>query len=109
MSSDSDSTRSKLRLVVLGTRAAGSPLTAVSGTPASTPCSSRSRSAAIRGAASAAAWRAYCAAAPMPEIAGTFSVPARRFRSCRPPVTKAASRTPRRTHKAPVPLGPPNL
>ena len=44
-------------LVVLGTRAAGSPLTAVPGTAASTPCSSRSRSAAMRGAAAAASAR----------------------------------------------------
>ena len=41
-------------LVVLGTRAERSPLTAAPGTRSRMPCSSRSRSAAIRGAASAA-------------------------------------------------------
>ena len=34
----------------------------------------------------------------------TFSVPARRLRSCRPPVMKGTSRTPRRIQRAPVAL-----
>ena len=45
----------------------------------------------------------------MPAMAGTFSVPARRLRSWRPPVTNGSSRTPRRIHSAPMPFGPPNL
>ena len=46
---------------------------------------------------------------PCPASAGTFSVPARRLRSCRPPVMNGVSLTPRRIHSAPVPFGPPNL
>ena len=42
-------------------------------------------------------------------MAGTFSVPARRFRSWRPPVITPAMGVPRRTHSAPAPFGPPNL
>ena len=53
--------------------------------------------------------RASAAATPSPAIAGTFSVPARRLRSCRPPVMCGISRTPRRIHSAPMPFGPPNL
>ena len=82
---------------------------AAPGTRSRMPCSSRSRSAAMRGAASAACCRAYSAAAPIPASAGTFSVPERRLRSWRPPVTNGCSRTPRRIHSAPAPLGPPNL
>ena len=49
------------------------------------------------------------AAMPRPAMPATFSVPARRLRSWRPPVTNGSSRTPRRIHRAPVPLGPSNL
>ena len=49
------------------------------------------------------------AATPMPAMAGTFSVPARRLRSCLPPVMIGASRTPRRIQSAPAPFGPWNL
>ena len=42
-------------------------------------------------------------------MAGTFSVPARRFRSCLPPVRIAAMRVPRLIQSAPAPFGPLNL
>ncbi len=111
MSSDSDSTRSKLMLVVFGTRGAA---VAVDGRcrarARARRASSRSRSAAMRGAASAASSAARTSAAtPMPASAGTFSVPARRLRSCRPPVTNGSE-----PHAAPHPqragaLGPAEL
>ena len=59
--------------------------------------SSRSRSAAIRGSSDATACRARAAAAPKPTMPATFSVPARRFRSCAPPRTSGAIFVPRRT------------
>ena len=42
-------------------------------------------------------------------MAGTFSVPARRLRSCLPPVRIGCIRVPRLIHNAPAPLGPLNL
>ena len=109
MSSDSASTPSKLMLVVFGTRRPRSPLTTVPGTFSRIPVSSRSRRAAISAWPAPAAAFASLAAAPNPAMPGTFSVPARRLRSCPPPVWPAASRTPRRTHSAPTPLGPLSL
>ena len=86
MSSDSASVRSKLMLVVFGTRLVRSPFTSVPGTPARMAASSRSRSAA-RSVVPAATFRATRrAATPKPASAGTFSVPPRRLRSCLPPV-----------------------
>ncbi len=45
----------------------------------------------------------------MPAIAGTFSVPPRRLRSCLPPVRIGSSRVPRLIQSAPAPFGPLNL
>ena len=42
-------------------------------------------------------------------MAGTFSVPARRLRSCLPPVIVDSRRVPRRIHSAPTPFGPYSL
>ncbi len=42
-------------------------------------------------------------------MAATFSVPARRFRSCLPPVRIAVTRVPRLIQSAPAPFGPLNL
>ncbi len=42
-------------------------------------------------------------------MAGTFSVPARRLRSCLPPVMNGSIRVPRLIHTAPAPFGPLNL
>ncbi len=52
---------------------------------------------------------ASAAATPRPAIAGTFSVPARRLRSCFPPVRIALTRVPRLIQSAPAPFGPLNL
>ncbi len=52
---------------------------------------------------------ASAAAAPTPAMPGTFSVPARRPRSCPPPRTTGDNATPSRMYSAPTPLGPPNL
>ena len=41
-----------------------------------------------------------------PTMPGTFSVPLRRPRSCPPPCTTGASRTPSRTYSKPIPRGP---
>ena len=109
MSRLSASTRSKLMLVVFGTRAWRAPLTAVPGTPLRIPSSSRSRSAPTRAASPAIFSDARRAATPIPTIAGTFSVPARRFRSCLPPVRSGCIRVPRLIHSAPAPFGPLNL
>jgi hypothetical protein len=49
------------------------------------------------------------AAAPKPTIPATFSVPARRPRSCGPPVASVVSASPRRIQSAPTPVGPPSL
>ena len=49
------------------------------------------------------------AATPIPTSAGTFSVPARRLRSCLPPVSIGCIRVPRLIHSAPAPFGPLNL
>ena len=48
-------------------------------------------------------------AAPKPTIAGTFSMPPRRARSCAPPTTNGGNRSPRRTSSAAAPFGPPSL
>ena len=48
-------------------------------------------------------------AAPNPTHAGTFSMPARRARSCAPPTSNGSRRRPRRTSSAPAPFGPPSL
>ena len=106
ISSDSASTRSMLMLVVFGTRGDAAPLRSVPETLDSTPASSRSRSALNRGASAAIFVLATSAATPRPTSAGTFSVPARRLRSCLPPVTGDTRRTPRFIHNAPVPFGP---
>ena len=108
ISSASASTPGKLTFVVFGTRSP-LPLTAASGTRSISPASRRSRRAPSRAASAASLPPANAAAAPRPTTAGTFSVPARRFRSCRPPVVGATKRIPRRTHSAPTPLGPLNL
>ncbi len=82
----SASTRSKLMFVVFGTRRSRAPFTAVPGTAARMPSSSRSRSAADARAFARQLAARERAATPRPTMAGTFSVPARRFRSCLPPV-----------------------
>ena len=69
-----------------GRGGARAPFTTVFGTDASTPDSSRSRSVTSRGRLARASSRRHVAAAPRPTIPATFSVPARRLRSCRPPV-----------------------
>ena len=43
------------------------------------------------------------AAAPKPTMPGTFSIPARRARSCSPPTSSGSMRRPRRTTRAPAP------
>ena len=48
-------------------------------------------------------------AAAKPTAAATFSSPARRLRSWAPPRWNGGIRRPRRTRRAPMPLGPPNL
>ena len=44
-----------------------------------------------------------------PTMPATFSVPARRLRSCPPPSICGRSRTPERTTRQPTPLGPCSL
>jgi len=44
-----------------------------------------------------------------PTIPIAFSSPPRRARSCAPPMMNGSRRMPRRTIKAPIPTGPPNL
>ena len=82
------------------------PVDRGAGTPRSTPASRRSRSAASRAASSAILPRASRAATPRPTMPATFSVPARRLRSCLPPVISGAAAAPRRIQSAPTPLGP---
>ena len=106
INSDSASTRSKLMLVVFGTRASVDPLTAVPDTPRRMSASRRSRSAASRRPSSAILAIAMRAATPIPTMPGTFSVPARRLRSWRPPVSSGSTRSPRRIQSAPTPFGP---
>ena len=97
-------------LVVFQSRSAPAALTTASGTAAHTAASNRSRSAAPRARPSPASHAiAASAAAPMPAMPGTFSVPPRRSRSCGPPITCGATRTPLRTQSAPMPFGPWNL
>ncbi len=64
---------------------------------------------ARRAASTASLAAASRAATPIPAIAGTFSVPARRLRSCFPPVIIGCSRVPRLIHSAAAPFGPLNL
>ena len=49
------------------------------------------------------------AAAPKPMAPTTCSNPALRARSCSPPTMNGSIRSPRRTMRAPMPVGPPNL
>ena len=72
--------------------------------------SNRSRSAAPFAAPLPAIHaRAAAAAAPNPAMPVTFSVPARRSRSCGPPASTESSGVPRRIASAPTPFGPCNL
>ena len=98
--SDSASMPSNPTFDVLATRGEPAPLTCVPGTAPTMPCSSRSRSAAMRGGLASRCASAWSAATPRPTMAGRFSVPARRFFSWRPPVICAARRDP-----APNPQG----
>ena len=110
MRSDSASRPSKLMFDVFGTRRAAVAVhAACPARPTRMPASSRSRSGAAPSPVLASCSRASRAATPSPPSEGTFSVPARRFRSCRPPVMSGVSRRPRRIHRAPTPFGPPNL
>src|SRR5688572_885357 len=106
INSDSASVRSKLMFVVLGTRGERTPFNAVPATLRRMPSSRRSRSAVSRVPSESILAIASRAATPIPTIPATFSVPARRLRSCLPPVRGGWSRTPRRIHRAPTPFGP---
>src|SRR5881628_3290077 len=66
----------------------------------------RSCSARIRAVVSSKSAASSRAAAPRPAMPGTFSVPGRTPRSCSPPPSCGASRTPALTYKAPTPFGP---
>ena len=48
-------------------------------------------------------------ASASPTIAGTFSVPERRSRSCPPPMSIGSNGVPRRRYSAPTPFGPCSL
>src|SRR5206468_3494094 len=74
------------RQLVLGRRGPAAPNTRASGRPASALRSSRSRHRASRPASSSSP-AATTAAAPKAAMPGAFSVPARRLRSCPPPVS----------------------
>ena len=79
-------------------------------TARSAPAASASESARSRRASRSSSPPPIAAhAAPKPTIAGTFSMPARRARSCAPPTTNGGMRSPRRMSKAPAPFGPPNV
>ena len=62
----------------------------------------RSGSSAAAASAAIAGPARVSAAAPKPTMAGTFSMPARRARSCSPPTSSGRSRSPRRTSSAPA-------
>ena len=91
ISSDSASTPSKLMLVVFGTRRRAAPLTAVPGTRARTPRSSRSRSAPTRAASAARPARARRGRNAEADDAGHVLGAGAPARSCLPPVTRLAS------------------
>ena len=72
-------------LSVPGSRRVGWPFSRTSGTAARTPSHSRSRRPVTRAASSAMSRARISTALPNPTMPGTFSVPARRRRSCSPP------------------------
>ena len=78
-------------------------------TPSTVHARFASRSVSVRAHAASTATSVAVTAAPKPTIAGTFSMPPRRARSCAPPTTNGGKRTPRRTSSAAAPFGPPNL
>ena len=92
-------------LVTLATRFDGVPCTRAPGI-AHRRLSRRSRNRAMRAETSASSAAANRHATPNPTMPATFSVPARRPRSCGPPAISGPSSTPRRTKRAPTPLGP---
>ena len=105
ISSDSASTRSKLMFVVFGTRAPD----AVHGSAADPLQDALFEAIAQR--REPLRLRRHLGASelggnPETECPATFSVPARRLRSCLPPVMSGSSRTPRRIQMAPTPFGP---
>src|SRR4029450_8052871 len=92
--------------VVLGRRGALAPKITALGVAVVMPTSSRSRSAVIR---PAAVKFATAVAAPKPEIAAAFSVPARWPRSCPPPLISGSPHRdgPRPPTSAPLTAAPP--
>src|SRR6185503_18072450 len=109
-SNASPSTPAKHTFTMPPTRRFRSPFRRVFGTPASRPASSCSPSPVTRcGTPLTSPSRACRAATPIPTIAATFSVPARRPRSCLPPWIWDSSRVRRRTNSAAAPCGPWNL
>src|SRR5438093_289196 len=100
----------KVRFSVFGSRGgAAGPLSCTPGTRARSPDQRRSTSRAQRAPATARSRPASRAASPKPTMPATFSVPARRLRSCGPPVIWGRRPTSRRTQSAPTPAGPPSL
>ena len=94
------------RQTMWGSRAAVSPKAT---TPSTASAPSKHRSVRARSRPLRRRRRPRPRAAPKPTMAGTFSMPPRRARSWSPPTSSGSSRRPRRTSRAPTPLGPPSL
>ena len=106
----SASSRGKAMLVVFHRRGADCAFTTADVSAPQISPSKRSRSAAPFAAPSPSSHaRAAVAAAPNPAMPVTFSVPARRSRSCGPPASTDSRGVPRRIASAPTPFGPCNL
>ena len=103
---DSDSTFLKHMLQVPGSRSVGWPLSRTSGTRAVMPSHNRFRRAVARTASSAMSRARTSTALPNPTMPATFSVPARRRRSCSPPCCTDTILVPRRMKRPATPLGP---
>jgi hypothetical protein len=109
MSSESPSQPGKAKWALPGSRSTGSPDRTASGTAASTPATSSSRSALTRATVSCRADTAVSVATASPTIAAVLTVPERTSRSWPPPCSSGAQSTSRPSTRAPAPTGPPSL
>ena len=104
--SDSPSTNRKLTFTLFGSLSVLCPFSRQYGISSRIRLIIWSRSPLSFSALASIVAAARRTAVPSPMIPGTFSVPARRFRSWAPPCTKERIFTPLRIYKKPIPFGP---
>ena len=109
MSSSSASTPSTPRLQMASMRSGRGTASCTPGTASRIPPTNRADSSRTRPDAPSRSRAVASAAAAIATMPATFSVPARRSRSCGPPRRMGRSTAPPRTTSAPIPFGPPNL